>query len=1108
MAEIQTNLQALAARWVDAAPGERANLQLYVMELCHALMVPAPGFRGSGYEFELAISAITVEGTESSNFVDCWKAGHFALEGKDDDASRKGKASNDTLLRKAYGQVRNYVHHVSGEVPPPYLMVLDVGKTLVVWDRWSGTYGGFQAGHRIDLATLHERPRDIDLLRDIWVNPTARDRRGRAQAVTVEIAKKLAQLAAALEDRGHSPEEVARFLMRVVFSCFAEDIGLLPAESFRQTITEAGLNGSPKEFQEAVEGMWRMMDVGGRVGPFKFLKFNGHFFKEATALPLTRVELGLLEEAAKADWSDVEPAIFGTLLTRALDPEERHRLGAEYTPRSFIERLVRPTIEEPVLERWTAVQAEVLQLSESGKPKDRVAAEQRLRDFHAWMRGLRVLDPACGSGNFLYVAMHALKRIELEVIRSIERLSRTLEVRFEEIGPWQFLGIEVKPWAREIAELTLWIGFHQFWRQHHDVQPPEPILRDTGTLECRDAVLSWSGTQRLPERDRADTTPRLVHPVTGALVPDPTAKIPYVEHRDPKEPEWPEADFIVGNPPYLGNKRMRDALGDGYVDALRRAYPGVPNSVDFVMYWWYRGARLVASGKTIRAGFITTSSITQIAHRQVVVSAAERGATVVWTAPDHPWAADADAAAVRVALTVLARPTGRAERVEVDDDGVVTRTLRGIRMNADLTVGADVAAAAARPLAANGELSFRGLNVVGRGFILERPEATRLLKEPGYHAIVRPHVNGKDLAGTPRDIFVIDFALRSEEESKAFSLAFEIIRDRVKPERDAKKDAGMRTKWWLHGRARGEMRAALAGLSRYIASPYVTTNRFFTFLDAEVAPDDKVVVIALDDAFVLGVLSSSIHLMWASAAGGLHGVGNDPTYNNTRCFDSFPFPDASSVARMKIAALAEQLDQHRRAGFARDASATVTAQYGVVQKLRERAPLTAKERRIHEAAACGILRDLHDALDAAVADAYGWSPIEPEALILERLVALHDARLEEEHYGTIRWLREAFQKSQGRSGGVVTMALDDEKDDETQEPSREIWPTDVIDQITAIRRLLVAEPQTQESLRSSLVGARRDLLERHLDTLELLGEIERRAGGVYAMSRGGSIAIV
>jgi hypothetical protein len=244
VAEIAENLRALAERWAGARAGERANLQLYVVELCEALLVPRPGHRGSGYEFELAIDAITVEGKESANFIDCWKAGHFALEGKDD-VGQEGSASNAALLRRAYGQVRNYVHHVSGEAPPPYLLVLDVAKTLIVWDRWSGTYGGFHAGRRIDLATLHQRPDDIALLRDIWECPRARDRRGRAQAVTTEIAGKLARLAAALEGRGHPQEEVARFLMRVVFSCFAEDVGLLPAEAFRQTVSEAGLKGSP-----------------------------------------------------------------------------------------------------------------------------------------------------------------------------------------------------------------------------------------------------------------------------------------------------------------------------------------------------------------------------------------------------------------------------------------------------------------------------------------------------------------------------------------------------------------------------------------------------------------------------------------------------------------------------------------------------------------------------------------------------------------------------------------------------------------------------------------------------------------------------------------------
>ncbi len=225
------------------------------------------------------------------------------------------------------------------------------------------------------------------------------------------------------------------------------------------------------------------MDHGKRFGYLKILLFNGHFFKDAKALPLDRKDLAVLLEAARKDWSDVEPAIFGTLLTRALDPKERHRLGAEYTPPEFIARLVRPTVEEPIRERWAAVQAEVLQLREGKGPKRKKAAEECLRDFHAWLRELRFLDPACGSGNFLYVTMHTVKRVEVEVLNELANLTGNRELRFQEVDPSQFYGIEVSPWAREIAELTLWIGFHQFWRRAHgDVQPEQPILRDTGTL--------------------------------------------------------------------------------------------------------------------------------------------------------------------------------------------------------------------------------------------------------------------------------------------------------------------------------------------------------------------------------------------------------------------------------------------------------------------------------------------------------------------------------------------------------------------------------------------------------------------------------------------------
>ncbi|HMU62835.1 MAG TPA: hypothetical protein PKA66_13695, partial [Gemmatimonadales bacterium] len=305
---------------------------------------------------------------------------------------------------------------------------------------------------------------------------------------------------------------------------------------------------------------------GGMFGAELLHRFNGHFFQTVEALPLTAQDVSLLIEASAFDWSGVEPSIFGTLLVRALDPEERHRLGAEYTPRAYIERLVEPTVVEPIRERWTAVQAAVVQLEEGDRKKDREAARRQLLEFHGWLRGLRFLDPACGSGNFLYVTMAAVKRIELELLSELERVAgrEQKEAVLDEVHPRQFHGIEVKPWAREIAELTLWIGYHQFWRQSHGGRtPPDPILEDTGTIECRDAVLAWDEIVHRPEKDRPDPTPRIPHPVTGELVPDPERTLPYYEYVGARQAEWPGADFILGNPPTWGKSVRETCLVTG-----------------------------------------------------------------------------------------------------------------------------------------------------------------------------------------------------------------------------------------------------------------------------------------------------------------------------------------------------------------------------------------------------------------------------------------------------------------------------------------------------------------------------------------------------------------
>jgi hypothetical protein len=991
-------LRMLAERWAGVDANERASFQTWFLQFCEALGVPAPTTPTDAYRFELPVKVVDRDGELATNFIDAWHAGHFAMEAKMSDPSKH----NDALLRKAFGQVRTYVAHVSG-TPPPYLMVVDLPRTLMVWDRWSGSYGDFGAGRRIALGTLHERAEDVALLQDVFARPAARDPRGRAQAVTKEIAGRLAALAAALEGRGLDQERVARFLMRCVFSCFAEDVGLLPEQLFRKTLEAARGSGDPSRLKAALELLWKTMDEGGMFGAEMLHRFNGHFFKTREALALEPADVTLLIEATSYDWSRVEPSIFGTLLVRALDPAERHRLGAEYTPREYIERLVEPTVVEPLRERWVAVQASVVQLEESGRKKDREAAGKALRDFHGWLRTLRFLDPACGSGNFLYVTMAAVKRIEHEVLNELQRIAGGQGgLVLEEVHPRQFFGIEIKPWAREIAELTLWIGYHQFWRETHGGRtPPDPILEDTGTIECRDAILAYDDVVHRPEKDRPDPTPRIVHPVTGELVPDPAAKLPYYEYVNARPAEWPEAEFIVGNPPYLGQGRMREAFGDGYVDGLRSAYEEVPDSADLVMFWWHRAALAVSADGAMRAGFITTNSIRQKQNREVIREAFGRGVRVLWVVADHPWADDSDSAAVRVTMSVISCEVGRIRVVTVDDTGQVVRVSELARdLNSDLTSHADVASASRRPLAANAGLASPGFKLHGAGFILGSDEAAEIRElDPPSTEVVRPYMNGRDLMHRSRGHYVIDFGTRGEREARQFAVPFGLVYDRVRPDRLANNDASTRANWWRFGRNREELRPALKDLDRYIISTETSKHRVFSLVEAAVAADNMLICFAIEDAYALGLLSSAIHVHWALAAGGT--LEDRPRYNKSVCFDPFPFPDPSKRPprphrRPRRAPRRPPQGRHR-ARRARHDDRHVQRRREAPRRKPRSPPRSARSTRSPPAASSATCTTSSTRL---VAEAYGWPWPMAREEILERLVALHDERVEEEQRGS------------------------------------------------------------------------------------------------------------
>ncbi|MBF8963783.1 class I SAM-dependent DNA methyltransferase [Pontibacter sp. FD36] len=1099
-------------RWKASGASERANYQLFLTELCELLGVEKPRpasdkVHEATYTFERPVVFDDGEGKTSTNFIDLYKKDCFVLEAKQgsDKAgiteveqlggerikTKTGTATRDTRtwereMKKAKEQALRYARSLpTTEGWPPFLAVVDVGYCIDLYAdfaRQGKTYVPFPdpLNYRIILDELH-RTEVRQRLRLLFTEPLELDPSRRAARVTRELAERLARLAASLELAGHTPEQVAGFLMRCLFTMFAEDVQLLPDNSFTKLLQDYRHN--IQHFPDALRALWQSMDKGGFDPALRtsIPQFNGYLFKNPEALPVTEAQLDLLILAAEADWSEVEPAIFGTLLERALQPRERHKLGAHYTPRAYVERLVMPTVIEPLREEWEAARTASAILEDSG---DEAGARKEIENFHRRLCSVRVLDPACGSGNFLYVTLEHLKRLEGEVKEHLDHFpgQQTLDMTGAyTVTPAQLLGLEVNPRAAAIADVVLWIGYLQWHFRAHGsaTRLSNPILREYGNIKQQDAVLSYSDRQ--PRLDangqpvtRWDGHSTKTHPVTGQEVPDETARTIVYDYLDPKPASWPEADFIVGNPPFVGNKRMRDALGDGYTEALRKAYKGaVPDSADFVMYWWYKAAEILADERTERFGFITTNSITQSFNRRVLQAfmEAKEPISITYAIPDHPWVDSGDGAAVRIAMTVAEKgvQVGRInlvieerESAELGREVVLSEKLNTI--HSDLKVGFNVSEVKA--LKANQNMSSRGVIPHGAGFIItsDRAKQLGLGNIIGIEKHIRNYWNGRDFTSTPRDVKVIDLlGLSIEEVRSSYPDLYQHILLNVKPHRDENKRASIKDKWWIFAEPRKTIRKALHGLNRYVGTAYVAKHRVFQFLDSDILPDDGIVAIALEDNYYIGVLSSKFHIKWALTVGST--LEDRPRYNNSVCFDTFPFPTPTENQKTQIRGIAEALDAHRKQRQAQHPTLTITDMYNVLEKLRSGEGLSAKEQKTHEQGLVSILLQLHTELDAAVADAYGWPANLPEEEILERLVALNKERAAEEARGLVRWLRPEYQNPQGAQQTDIGLTT---KTKAAKATAKEVlaWPKTLAEQAQAVQRALQLHerPATAEDL--------------------------------------------
>ena len=1172
------DIEPFIAYWSRSSGAERANYQLFIEDLCRVLDVPRPsGQMGmpsqDTYVFERSVEKIFDNGKKTTRFIDLYKQGCFVLEAKqsskrnekkDGDqldllgteprSTKKGSAVRgtggwDTKMLAALNQAREYAQLLPEW--PPFLVIVDVGNVIELWADFSGQgkrYAQFpdRQGYRIDLNDLRDEAVQ-ERLRAVWTDPGTLDPTKRAAEVTRDIAERLARVARTLETQGSDPQQVAEFLMRCLFTMFAEDVELLPKGCFTELL-EKNIQ-DPTTFKPALQSLWQAMNIGGYAGPINGLvkKFNGWLFKDPRALDLPGEAIHELWVASKRDWQEVEPAIFGTLLERALDKRERSRLGAHYTPRAYVERLVQPTIMEPLTEDWANVQAEAKTHANRG---ELIKARDTISAFHAKLCHTRVLDPACGTGNFLYMSMELMKRLEGEVLDRLTEVAGPQKMLTNEgatVHPTQFMGLEINPRAVEIAHLVVWIGFLK-WQIRTNGLPSitEPVLDRTDHIFHRDAVLAYD-SENLARDDhgkplsRWDGVTMKPHPVTGEAVPDETARTELYTYTNPHWPDWPEAEFIIGNPPFIGGKDLRAELGGGYAEALWAANPKMPKAADFVTYWWDRAAELLTRKKTPlrRFGLITTNSITQTFSRRVLERHLNGKPPVhlAFAIPDHPWLKASDKAAVRIAMTVAAPGKGagtlatvvREEGLNTDTPMVMLRRQTGV-IRANLTLGADLSATTA--LLSNEGISSPGVKLHGSGFIVTPAEAKALGlgSVPDLDAHILPYRNGNDMTQTPRGVMVIDlYPLTIAEVRDRFPAVFQWVSDRVKSERDTNRRETYKKHWWIFGEARREMRDFLAGLSHFISTVETSKHRLFWMLDADIRPDNRLVNFGSLDWAVASVLTSRTHVRWSLSVGGT--LEDRPVYNKTSCFDPFPFPnlpfgndDASDPAKTalltRLGDLGARLDQHRKDRQAEHDDLTMTGLYNVLERVRglewgtETEPLTAKEQDIYQRGLVGVLKELHDDIDRAVFEAYGWRDLgdklvgrpgatmpidvkapgqeEAEEDLLGRLVALNRERAEEEKRGTVRWLRPDYQIPRFGQKLPKQEQFEAEMDAPLAPTTLPAWPKDQLEQIKLVRGELIAirEPASAADISARFKGGRnrRDQVARVLETLVALGQ--------------------
>ena len=951
--------QEFIAKWRRSRGQESAGAQEWFIDLCRVVEHPTPAEldpRQEWYTFERAVRESSGRGGRA----DVYKRGYFAWE-------FKGLHRD---LDEAYRQLQRYREGLSN---PPLLVVSDF-RTIRVHTNFTNKVS---LVHAILLDDLGE-PEQLEILRSVFHNPDALEPEISPDDITKATADIFAKIAASMRNRGVDSLVVARFLNRLVFCFFAQDVGLLPNRVLSQLCEN--YHNDPAEFNEGLQELFAQMNEGGRFGIDRIRQFNGDLFIDPDTVLMTTGELEGLSEAMERNWAHIEPSILGTLFERVVDPDKQGLVGAQYTSEADIRSVIDPVIIKPLQAEWSEVERKVGGLTLLEGQQDESQARRLLQEFQSRLSSLKVLDPACGSGNFLYVALRQLHNLEKTVLT----LAADLNLRgfLPEVSPEQCYGIEIDAYASDLARTSLWIGHLQWLIENGHQYNREPVLGSLNTIECRDALIEfidyWPagdailGTDLSRYSAYSDEDRQELLAIGESLWPEGDALFGHPKLY--REARWPAVDYIVGNPPFLGHFPFREQLGDEYVNAVYDLYGDrIPNSSDLCCYWFEKTRAHIEDGSARRAGLLATQAIRFQSNRPVLARIKESG-DIFNAVSDQDWVLDG--ASVHISIICF------------DDGSQTTRILDGERINninADLTGGADLTQA--KTLAENRNLSFQGIGKVG-DFDIPESVAIDMMAQPNPHGkpnsdVIKRWINGIDITQRSRDVWIIDFGVDMPASAAAlYEAPFEYVNEKVMPTRVKNKMPWRAENWWLHGYPATTMRQALSPLQRFIGTPKVSKHRFFVWLTNDMLPSNLVITIARDDDYMLGVLSSTIHELWARRVGSqLRESESGGTYTPTTCFETFPFPTPTDEQRGVIATAAAELNRLRENWL------NPVDMFGGpalnADQLRRRT-LTNLYNDYPT-----WLANAHRLLDAAVADAYGWPADLADEEILERMLALN-----------------------------------------------------------------------------------------------------------------------